>query len=152
MTARKPPEEHKPDGRPTKYKSEYVELVHNLTLLGMLDAELAKALDIGETTLNVWKRKYPEFRQAIKSGRAEADGKIIASLHKRGLGYDIQEDRVTPRGDVVKCKVHIPGDVRAMQFILKNRQKTYWRDKHEVHNTGDVTLNFDPRERGLIEE
>ena len=59
-------------GRPTEYKTEYNEQVYKLCLLGADDKRIADFFDIRESTLNLWKKKHPEFMEAIKDGKEKA--------------------------------------------------------------------------------
>ena len=74
-------------GRPTEYKEEYNEQVYKLCLLGAIDKDIADFFDIQESTLNLWKKKHPEFMEAIKDGKEKADAEVAKSLYKRAIGY-----------------------------------------------------------------
>jgi hypothetical protein len=138
-------------GRPTEYKPQYCKEVEKLCRLGLIDKELAYVFGVSEKTLNTWKKKYPEFLQSIKKGKTLSDVKVVESLFKRANGYSFTETTTELVKGVMKVtkKVtkHIPGEVSAQCFFLKNRQPDKWRDKHEVDATIQedliVTLNLD---------
>lgn len=126
-------------GRPTDYKIEYNEQVFKLCLLGADDKRIADFFDIEEKTLNNWKNKYPDFLQSIKNGKEKADFEIANSLYHKAKGYKrkaIQfatfQGQITDREEYIE---EIPPDTTAAIFWLKNRQKTYWRDKTEQEVT-----------------
>jgi hypothetical protein len=155
MTARKPPEEHLPDGRPTKYKPEYDEQVYKLCLLGLIDKEIARYFEISESTLNLWKLEHPSFSESIKNGKKNADAKVAASLYQRANGYEQPEDKIFQYEGapvIVPTIKHYPPDVTAQIFWLKNRQSKIWRDKHEIESTRPVVIQFDESDRGLVED
>lgn len=97
-------------GRPTKDKEEYNEMAKSLSLLGATDEQMAGVFDTSVATLNNWKNQYPEFLEALKEGKAQADSKVAESLYNKALS----------------------GDTTACIFWLKNRQPDVWRDKKEV--------------------
>lgn len=85
--------------------------------------------------------------------RASDDRAIEESLYRRARGYDIEEtiEEDTERyGRKTRVTTHhIPGDVRAQIFWLKNRRPEKWRDRPEAgHREKGVTLVDDiPEER-----
>lgn len=132
-----------PAGRPTKYKEEYTEQVFKLCLLGATDERLADFFDISESTLNLWKKEYPKFSEAIKKGKDEADARVAESLYNRALGYSHPEDKIFnvqgkegPEPLIVPTIKHYPPDATSAIFWLKNRQKAQWRDKQDLEHTG----------------
>lgn len=110
-------------GRPTKFTAELSETVRKLGKLGCTDVEIAHSLGVCEKTIDVWKKKHPEFLQSLNSGKSEADNEVVESLFKRAKGTDEH-----------------PGDTTACIFWLKNRQRDRWRDKQEVEHGGIVTI------------
>ena len=131
-------------GRPTKYKPEYDELAFNYSLLGATDVEMAGFFDIDQSTLHDWKKKYPEFSKAIKSGKEDADANVVKSLYKRAQGYSITEEKEERQKNkvlkVTRAEKHIPADTTAAIFWLKNRQKAAWRDKQEIEHSGSIDV------------
>ncbi len=123
-------------GRPTKYKTEYVELAFNYSLLGATDKDLARLFDVSEDTVNEWKKNHPEFSESLKRGKDEADAKVASKLYHRAIGYEHPEiitaayqGQITDTMTVTK---HYAPDPTAAIFWLKNRQPEKWRDKQEL--------------------
>lgn len=126
--------------RPTKYQEAYAEQARKLCLLGYTDAELASFFEVSEATINNWKLEHPEFLESIKKGKAVADGDVASTLFNRAIGYTAREKREEKTADGFKevdAEKHVPGDVTAMIFWLKNRQKDKWREKQDVNHTSD---------------
>ncbi|MBH1909618.1 terminase [Serratia ureilytica] len=126
--------------RPTKYQEAYAEQARKLCLLGYTDAELASFFEVSEATINNWKLEHPEFLESIKKGKAVADGDVASTLFNRAIGYTAKEKREEKTADGFKevdAEKHVPGDVTAMIFWLKNRQKDKWREKQDVNHTSD---------------
>lgn len=137
-------------GRPTVYKDEYTALTYKFCLLGATDADLAKFLEVAESTINEWKLKHKEFSEAIKAGREDADANVANRLYTRATGYEYKEvtfekiildpdkDNDNEGGDVWRKRITVkqqPPDTTAAIFWLKNRQKDKWRDKTETDIT-----------------
>lgn len=103
---------------------------------GLFDAQIAKNMGIGEATLYRYKVNHPEIKEALRKGKEVVDIEVENAMLKRALGYTItiNEQKVDKDGYVhdLKRDVHIPGDVTAQIFWLKNRRRQQWRDKVEV--------------------
>jgi len=130
-----------PVGRPTDYRPEYVALARKLCKSGQTDRELADFFEISIVTLNNWKAEYPEFLNSIINAKDVADERVERSLYHRAIGYTFEAEEVFQyQGEIVRAKVrkHVPPDVTAGIFWLKNRRKDVWRDvyKHEFGQAG----------------
>jgi len=116
--------------RPTKYEEKFCGQVEDLCLLGATDEEVAHFFNISTSTFYNWKKEYPEFLEAIKDGKENADAKVAKSLYQTALS----------------------GNTTAQIFWLKNRRTRDWRDKQDidVKSDGDkitgLSINFvDPK-------
>lgn len=116
--------------------------------------ELADLLEVGERALYRAKEIHPEFREAIRVGKEEADHKIEDSLFVRAQGKvyteTIEEEEEGHRGQKpykLKRKRtttrEIPPDTNAATFWLKNRQPKKWKDKFEQSSTQKVVILYD---------
>lgn len=101
-----------------------------------------------------WRKKYPKISEALKKGREISDYIIENALFQRARGYTatvkkaikvkkpyyddegrrIDEERV----EIVEEEMHVPGDVTAQIFYLKNRKPSNWKDKPEGERFNDV--------------
>ena len=123
-------------GRKTKFSTEILEKSKKLAKEGYTDEDIAESLGIGIRTLYDWKKKYPQFSQALKENKDYFDNKVEEALLKRALGYEYEETEIiaTKEGKsskVKKTKKTIPPDVTAIIFWLKNRQPDKWRNRLE---------------------
>jgi hypothetical protein len=129
-----------PGGRPSKFRPEYVDRAKSLCEQGATDADLAAAFGVGTTTIKRWQSEHPEFRSATKTGKEPADERVQRSLFHRAVGYTFnsEEIRVLRDGTVVRVPTveHVPPDVTAAIFWLKNRRPDEWRDIKAVELTG----------------
>jgi hypothetical protein len=133
-------------GRPTKYRAEYVQQAHKLSIKGFIDREIADFFKVQESTITRWKQKHSDFCTSLKRGKYEFDtGKVVNSLLRRALGYQYKEetqeltrpDPKTGERKLITTKVvikEIAPDPTSMIFWLKNRQSDEWRDKHSYEH------------------
>lgn len=109
---------------------------------GLFDAQIAKNMGISEATLYRYKANHPEIKEALRKGKEVVDIEVENAMLKRALGYTVRivEQKIDKFGDVHDCErdVHIPGDVTAQIFWLKNRRRQQWRDKVEVEKGESV--------------
>lgn len=127
--------------RPTKYKPEFAEQVYKICLLGADDKRIASFFDVDEATINRWKKSQSQFCESLKRGKDAADAEVAHSLYLRALGYQHPEvDLKMYEGQIIKTDIikHYPPDTTAGIFWLKNRQKTKWRDQHNIEATGEI--------------
>lgn len=132
-------------GRPTDYIEKYDDMAKKAASLGATDLDLAELFGVAESTIYLWKNEHPRFSESINAGKALIDDMVEKSLLGRALGGSIKETKVfLSWGETVTEEVdkHIPPDVAAQIFWLKNRRPKVWRDKHEVDFTNPLTLNM----------
>ena len=130
-------------GRPSKYRDDFPEVAAGMCRMGATDKDLAKAFGVSESTLNDWKKKFPEFSESLKEGKDHADAMVENALFKRATGYDYEEvEEVagkSPKGQTVRRKKivrKVAPDVTAIIFWLKNRKRAEWRDVRSNEITG----------------
>jgi hypothetical protein len=144
-------------GRPSKFESINIKDVEKLYKLGLTDIQVADFLDVNQSTLNLWKQKYPDFSESLKHWKNGADEKVEKSLYQRALGFEFEEvcteNLVIDGKEVggaekkkVTRKIYV-GDVTAQIFWLKNRQPAQWRDKVDVEHSGDLILSYGHRKQ-----
>src|SRR5690606_34642920 len=112
-------------------------------LLGATDADLAAFFHVSVATLNNWKKNHPDFLDALKRGKDEADARVAESLYRRAIGYEheavkIVADAKTGTEHIVPYIERYPPDTTAAICWLKNRQRDKWRDKQDVEHSGRV--------------
>lgn len=126
-----------------------------MCLLGATDAQMAAALDVSESTLNLWKLKHPGFSESIRQGKDLADGKVAESLFKVACGY---------KRKVIKPFIHegqtfehtyfeeVPPDAgAALKLLMIRRGVTAvegkalsWQGRPEVEVTQNVSVQMPP--------
>jgi transposase-like protein len=128
-----------PAGRPTSFKPEYVEQVRKLCLLGATNPELAGFFGVSIETLDNWRKAHPEFLDALKEGKMQADANVGQRLYERAMGFQHPEEKIFQadgqiiRADTIK---QYPPDTTAAIFWLKNRRPDAWREKADLNLGG----------------
>jgi hypothetical protein len=134
-------------GRPSKYKPEYAEQAAKLCKLGATDAQLADFFKVAVSTVSLWKVEHPEFSEAIKVPKLEADERVEQSLYRRAMGFEHDETDIrVVGGELVMTPIRkvYPPDTTAAIFWLKNRRPEEWREKvdHTLANPDGSALNL----------
>jgi hypothetical protein len=163
-------------GPPPGYRPEFDERARKACLLGATNQELAGLFGVSDYCIEDWLRKYPAFAAAVKSGRRPADEDVASALYLKATGKWTQpavkivakiETYIGDDGRPVEVKSehivhyteHFPPDTAAAFIWLKNRQPGLWRDRKEIHGSGDfnvnhtktVRLEFSPADRALLD-
>jgi hypothetical protein len=121
-----------------------LERVEKMARDGYTDEQLAKALGVSRSTLNVWKVRFPELSDTIKRGKDFADDAVENALVMAATGYTYQEITREPQYNAITGepvldekgnhkivitkiveKVAHP-NVTALIFHLKNRRPDVW--------------------------
>ena len=108
-----------------------------LCKLGATDADLAEAFGVSVVTIDNWKIKFrDEFLGSLKAGKEEADNHVERSLYARATGYSYDAVKIfhTKDGKITKVPYteHVPPDVTACIYWLKNRRPDRWRDVQNI--------------------
>ena len=124
---------------------------------GLTDDQIAHNMGIAVSTLNEWKRRFPQITESLKKSKVVADQEVENAMYKSAIGYyvdeEIQElclDTQTGKSKLITTKRSrkwCPPSVTAQIFWLKNRQPDRWRDKviqevetYEGRNIGVITI------------
>lgn len=138
-------------GRPSKYLPSMARQARILCLAGWTDEKMAALFDVAVSTLNLWKKEFPEFSEALKA-KDVADAHVEASLYERACGYSHPDVHVSNyQGAVTLTPItkHYPPDPVSMIFWLKNRQPERWRDKAGDKEPGDKADTLKQLAEGL---
>lgn len=141
-----------------KYSDDFPLLVEGWAREGMIDKEMAAKLGISTETFYQYQKKYPDFSDSIKRGKAPVDVEVENALLKRARGYEYEETTVeydaAVEGQKAKPKKikkttkQVVPDTTAEIFWLKNRKPKKWRDKQNIELSGEdgepVKIEFVP--------
>ncbi len=106
-------------GRKSTYDKAILPAVEMWARDGLIDEEIATKLGVHVGTIYDWKKKYPEFANALKRSKEIVDAEVEQALFN-----------ATKKGDTT-----------AMIFWLKNRQPGKWRDKRNLEIEGDIEIH-----------
>lgn len=117
---------------------------------GLTDEQIAHNIGISAKTLYEWQNRFSQIREALKKGKAPVDLEVENALLKSALGYTVTlkkaikvktKKQLKDKGTIeeehieyVDEEVHIPAQVPAQIFWLKNRRRDKWREKPEVED------------------
>ena len=105
---------------------------------GLTYDQISENMGINRATLFKWSKQYAEIRNALKKGEEVMVYHVENALYKAAIGYDVTETDQTETlneatGEKITTKHarkrHIPPNVGAICFILKNRRTEKWQDK-----------------------
>jgi len=144
----------------TKYNKNFPLLVEGYAREGLTDILIAQKLGISKDTFYKYIKRYPDFADFLKKGKAPVDFKVENALLKRALGYKYNETKtvaLTSTGDIKRAKAagldtksiilrqeitekELAPDVTAQIFWLKNRKSLEWRDKKDFEGKFNFTI------------
>lgn len=114
-------------------------LIEGWAIDGLIDEQIAKNIGITTTTLYDWKKKYPDFSDALKKGKETADYEVENALFKSATGYECEERKEVQevvdgvmRKRVEITRKHVPPNATSAIFWLKNRKPDKWRNKQGI--------------------
>jgi len=124
----------------SKYSPAYCRTAEHMCRLAATDMELADGIGVSISTIQRWRATHPAFAKACEIGKDAFDARVEHALAMRAVGYtfDAIELKVVSAGggtsEVVHEKVrkHVPPDVTAQIFWLKNRKRNEWCDRPAV--------------------
>lgn len=79
-----------------------------------------------------WYNKHPEFRQAVRYGKDQADEKVERSLYHRAVGFEMDTVKIGfYEGEAVfaEHREYYPPDAGSAKLWLTNRKPEEWREK-----------------------
>lgn len=122
--------------RPTKYNSKiHPEIAKNLAKKHFIDSVIADMLGISAPTFIEWKKKYPEFNDALRQGKDEVDGQVISALYENTQPSEVEEVTTIDDGEktVIRTKRYRKkGNVGAQKLWLTNRRPDEWRETQHI--------------------
>jgi transcriptional regulator with XRE-family HTH domain len=120
-------DEPRPVGRPTKYDPSLCDALIACMSKGFSLTAFAGEIGVSRSTINNWMGEHPEFLEATKNGQAARTRILEATLLAAETGP--------------KVTAHI--------FALKNASPEEWRDKHEVQQSGGLSITISSDDANL---
>ncbi len=107
-------------------------------------AEIARAVGTTERNLYRWAARYDEFSHILKTAGIVADDRVELTLYQRAVGYEVKTEKIFKDGaSIIRVETteHVPPDVTAQIFWLKNRRRDKWSERNQQF-AGAVTINL----------
>ncbi|EFT93898.1 helix-turn-helix domain-containing protein [Enterococcus faecalis] len=99
---------------------------------GLTDEQIAQNIGISRSTLNEWKKRFPDIKDTIKRGKEVVDRQVENALFKSAIGYEYTEitKELTDSGMKVTKRVtkQVAPNPTSAIFWLKNRKPDQWRE------------------------
>jgi len=138
----------KKQGAPTKYKDSMVEDIHRLARFGCTNEEIAEFFKISEQTFAKYVQEIPELYEALQQGRMLDSMKVVDSLHKQALGYEVTEteeaEHMDRNGKIhilhKTINKHVQPSVTAAIYLLKTRHGDKWMDIVKTEKTQNLNI------------
>jgi hypothetical protein len=108
MTKRKPPDQLQKRGRKSTFDKRFIDVAKRMAYLGATDEDLAIAFGVTIKCVIEWRAKHPQFGEASKVGKSEADVRVTRSLYQRAVGYTYRS-----------CKIFMPAGARACDRAVR---------------------------------
>ncbi len=122
---------------------EMLRMVRDCAMAAMTEFEIATYFGVSVSALTEWCMKDLEFAVAMRLPKDLADDRVVRAIYHKAVGYSFQaeEIKITEGGDVHRVPIvkHVPPDLGAGVFWLKNRRSAEWKDKVDV----DASLAVD---------
>lgn len=124
-------------GRKSKYETAvkpFLDEINKKVREGVIEEEIAKALGISVATLNNYKNKYPEFKEALsKSKGKDVLQRLINAGIESAIGYYKDEVSITEKDGVkvtTKTRKWVPANGTLNIFYVKNfgKEEGYTND------------------------
>lgn len=143
-------------GTPAHWKKDYTRMIFWMALAGLQDAEIANIIGIQQNLLDHWKKRYPDFKEALMKGRVESVAVASYNMFRAGNGFEHMAEKIIPNrvkeyhpdtGRVISERTEIlrvpytkkyPPNVAALTKFLAAKYPEVWGDRSEVVHTGEV--------------
>lgn len=123
---------------------------------GLSDQQIAKNIGISRSTLNEWRKKYPDISDTLKKGKEVADAEVENALYLKCIGHKAQLKKTfkvkkieyNDAGKKIKeeenletgeDEVYIPPDTKAIIFWLTNRMREDWKERQNTQMEQEET-------------
>lgn len=144
----------------SKYDEAFPLIAEGLAREGMTDAQIAAELEVSNSAFYSYRKKYPEFAEALRRGKFPVDTDVENSLLKKARGYSRREEYLentteNRNGSTVEREKRrvvirdVPPDTAAAIFWLRNRRPDKWREKPLDNSPGTINLHFDKEDEQL---
>jgi len=136
-------------GRPPEYHEGFCWIASQYTLIGGILDDIGQLLGTNSETVSAWMVSHPNFSEAIKTARQNADAEIEKSLFHRAKGYSHPAVKIFNNDGnalTVSYTEHYPPSEVACFFWLANRKPHMWKHRPENNQESPEDLRRVMRE------
>lgn len=124
---------------------------------GLTEKQVAEKCGVSYSSINNYKRDFPELMEALATGKEELIEVLEDSLYKKAMGFEYEETETfieQQNGKEVKrvkkvVKQALP-DTGALCFALKNLAPHRWRDRKDYDVEFEDTSDYSPLAEALL--
>ncbi len=134
-----------------------LEMVEGWARQGAQPKDFCEMLKISETLFYDWKKKKPEFAEALRAGACESNGEILFSAFNQATGYTVRvtepikvkREKIDPETkkilvheevEMVTYNKYFEADPRITQFMLTNRLAEEYKAKQDARLDREITV------------
>lgn len=133
---------------PYKYNENMLDDCYRLARFGCTNDEISEFFKINVVTFAKYVHDIPELYAALQKGRLLDSLKVVDSLHKQALGYEVietEEAEHMDRNGKVRIlnkttKKYIQPNVTAAIYLLKTRHGDKWMDIIKSEKTQNLNI------------
>jgi hypothetical protein len=133
-------------GRPSKYRPWMIQRARELTAGGCTPFQVAKGIGISEVTLYEWRGRYPEFSEALRIGKENANQRVVSALFSKAVGFEHEATKIAINAEgkvtTVDYVERYAPDTSAAIFWLTNKDPENWRQRVEHSGPGGGPISF----------
>jgi len=127
-------------GKPFKVTPHDLKLIRFMYKQGFTDREIAKELEIHQTSLKRFVMAHDELREEIRVWKQAATDRVEAAVYKSALGFHeveqkpmvVKVDKFQEEIQIVEYERYHPPNVNAGRFWLKNKRGKDWKDTKTI--------------------
>lgn len=133
-----------------RFEPRMIDEIRHLARFGHTNVEICNFFGVSIGTWYKWMRLYPEMQRALYEGREEDGMRIVDSLHKQAVGYEIEEVQKeyyinkegvkTLKVERIVKKAVLP-NVKAGMYLLKTRFPNKWTETTRVETKSTIDVN-----------
>ena len=142
----KPEQSKRGRGRPTKFTVLKERQVIRLTKAGWTVQEIADFLELSYPTVWHWRKKNPDFFNAVKGAKEQSDEPVKVALRESAMGYSHPEEKIfcNALGEVTTVQTikHYPPNSTSLIFWLCNRDPEHFKRNTESKPEGEKDIDW----------
>jgi hypothetical protein len=120
---------------------------------GSTEKEILKALGVGKSSFERYKKEHEELRELLRNAKSRADSDVVHAAYNMAAGYTKEVERPikvrrvyyeegkkceAEEVETVTVKEYYPPQPVSNQFWLRNRSPERWKERSELGVAGEI--------------